>query len=87
MMKSGVLGVEDEIALSIYPNPAQDHINIAGMGQMTVRLLSLSGDVVSNTAFIDQITIDLGSLPQAMYLLEITNNSQQRTVRRIVKSN
>jgi hypothetical protein len=82
-----VLGIEDEIALSIYPNPAQDHINIVGKGQMSVRVLSLSGDVVSDTAFTDQITIDLGSLPQAMYLLEITNNSQQRTVRRIVKSN
>ncbi|MEQ8414044.1 MAG: Ig-like domain-containing protein [Imperialibacter sp.] len=81
-----VLGVEDEIALSIFPNPVQNQVNVLGKGQLTVRLLSLSGDVLKQIEFIDKISLDISSYAHGVYLLEITNNSQQRTVRRLIKS-
>jgi hypothetical protein len=55
-----LMGVEDEepLALNLYPNPAQDIINISGLNQATnYAIYSLDGRIVQNGEVLDQINI------------------------------
>lgn len=74
-----VLGV-DEITsnqLQVFPNPTQDQLNFQSPEQGTLSVLDLSGrTVLTSAASKGQNTIDVSSLPDGIYLLQLqTENS------------
>jgi len=74
--------------INIYPNPVVDHITIDVQGQLNyrARIFDLKGQLVFTSE--NQKIIEISSLPQGSYLLEIMDaESGHRVVERIVKIN
>lgn len=74
---------ENEIAaLKVYPNPTKDSFTVKGSGMKAVRLYNLLGQQVRmvDAQGNDEARLDVGDLPQALYVLEVItdhgNNSQ-----------
>jgi hypothetical protein len=73
------LSVDNELAdvLSVYPNPVQDELSIAGLdriaGEKSINLLSMTGQVVySQVAGNNAKTeLQIASLPPGLYVLDI----------------
>lgn len=81
-----VLGVADEIEVSIYPNPVQDFLHVRMQGSATLRLLDLSGHIILEKTFTDETFIDVRDLVIGVHLIEVVNH-QGRSVRKLVKDN
>ncbi len=58
----------------VYPNPAQDYINVASYGQKTVTITDLTGKVVKTLNTSANI-IDVSDLQSGVYTITITNSS------------
>lgn len=74
-----------DVKVRIYPNPADDFINIEVVGlsspsELSYRLLSLSGQIVKLNSKAgtgtQNLQISVGDLPSGMYLLEIEIDGQ-----------
>ncbi|MEP6794560.1 MAG: T9SS type A sorting domain-containing protein, partial [Saprospiraceae bacterium] len=76
--------------ISIYPSPAKDQLIIKFNGKelyvVKVTLFNLAGEVVFSSVenHSHELTIDISSLPNAMYIIEIDNN-ENRMIKQIVK--
>ncbi|MFN0213829.1 MAG: pre-peptidase C-terminal domain-containing protein [Saprospiraceae bacterium] len=76
-------------SLRIFPVPAQDEINVsatlAAEGDVSMRILSLAGQVVKEENLINspagelETTLDISSLPSGTYLLRFRANGQETT--------
>jgi hypothetical protein len=88
------LGESNQLVVNgLYPNPAGQQVFAEVAAQTTapvsVRVLTVEGKLVSTQAFesvtgVTTLQIELGQLPQGVYLLEFTQNGI-RTVERVVK--
>jgi hypothetical protein len=73
-------GVEEQNAnagFSIYPNPANDHITIAGLktdvGNYTVMIYDIAGRAVIPVQEVQNNSIDVSSLGNGVYLVQLKN--------------
>jgi bilirubin oxidase len=75
--------------LSIYPNPTEGKITIEGLGLKTVstiRILSIDGALIKEF-FYNKSSILKIDVPEkkGIYLLEITNTKDEKSIRKIIK--
>ncbi|HCX23850.1 MAG TPA: hypothetical protein DHN29_18150 [Cytophagales bacterium] len=84
--KEAILGFEEALEVSIYPNPTNQFVNIISEKVLTVSLHDLSGQEVLNSQKGKELTFDLQELPKGMYLL-VVREGDQITVQKILKSN
>ena len=81
-----VLGVEDEIEVTVYPNPVVDLLNVRVDGVAQLRVIDLSGHVLKEVAFTNETQVDVRDLVGGVHFIEITNE-KGRSVRKLVKNN
>ncbi len=80
------LKIATDKILNIYPNPVVDLLNVdfTGLeGEKTISVLTLEGKVMQSYKTKDTsiITLDLGQLPQGIYLCRFTNKTEIKTVK------
>ena len=64
-----------ELMVSIYPNPSNGIVNIAGSDNMEVSVFNCQGQIVVNQVMSDKLTqIDLSGLTKGIYFLRLTNS-------------
>ncbi|MBS1534533.1 MAG: T9SS type A sorting domain-containing protein [Bacteroidetes bacterium] len=73
-----------EGSLTIFPNPAQDEINIhfkENQSQMIAQMIDMQGRIVLHESFQNNqhFTLDIKNLPAGMYLLKIQTDKQTFT--------
>lgn len=72
--------------ISIYPNPATDHITIDGEHLIRAQIYSLGGAKVVDTPLASPTTsIDIHRLPAAVYLVKVTSAGNRVVVRKLIK--
>lgn len=74
--------------ISIYPNPADDFINVKMdvMGEYSIRILDSKGRTIKETNFTDSYILDIKEYAHGSYILEIYSPLNKEAVkRRIVK--
>ena len=74
-------------SFSIYPNPSQNTINIAGIPsdkKSTISIYSIDGKVLYSQAF-ESNQIDIAHLPAGNFFMTITNANGQSTVQQFEK--
>ena len=67
---TSVTDIENNNTFSIYPNPAQNKLNITGVGNFKVQIFNLNG-VELTPNFNNPKSIDTALLPNGFYLLKI----------------
>jgi len=86
--------VDGDLSLNLYPNPATDfaviELNHALPGQYNVNVYNAEGRKVSNsifeaTGFHTQATINTGNWATGIYLIQLSSNEQQKTIRLLKK--
>ena len=89
-----VLGLDDQNfdnAVGIYPNPADNFVNIAngsGLNLESVAIYDMNGRLVQNVKLGNaaiQNTIDVSNLASGVYIVQITGEQNAQTVKRLVK--
>ncbi len=85
---------DEELVFSVYPNPANNKINIEikGAGENTTfsyALFDINGKMISNKKITSQIeTIDVSSYPAAYYILNLQDGSGSKVgTYKILKQN
>ena len=78
-----------EASISVYPNPAEDHVTIhvpeGWQDAAVVSVVNAYGkSFISQTVTEKEYTLQLSSLPQGQYLIQVTHG-QSKTVKRIWK--
>ena len=73
------VGIEEstttEQALKAYPNPVSDQLTLQGEGMQHVRLITVTGACVYESAVKnDVVKIDMTSLPQGLYFLRVQSD-------------
>ena len=72
---SGVKEMNDEMEVSIAPNPAKDELRIKNyeLGIKTIKIYNLLSECVYNTTIkqLNTITIDIAYLPKGIYFIEV----------------
>ena len=76
-----------QVLIKIFPNPANDLLNITGLDQPAeMRLFSVTGHLLkTENGITDKIV--LSDLPPGLYLLELTQNHHLILRERVVKVN
>jgi len=78
-----------DVNITVYPNPFVSTLNIKSDGNDPIRIeaIDLQGNVISDQSFENgQGQMDLGNLPEAIYLLRVyDNNGKQLKVFKIQK--
>jgi hypothetical protein len=84
-----VLGIEQHknLQLSLYPNPANDVLNITTDDHEAVSLdvIDMQGRIVMQTVFQGATTLDVAQLPTSVYQLYL-HNANGTAVKRFVKN-
>lgn len=72
---------------SIYPNPAQNFVNISGISTMkSVKVLNLTGQVVySNVVNGQEVQINTGDMAEGMYLIQIETENGTSSQKLIIE--
>ena len=74
---------KDDDAISIYPNPAKDKLNVKGEEIQSVTMFNMVGQVVyHNGESQNNQIIDLGSMPSGIYMVKV-NTSGGETVKKV----
>lgn len=70
---NGFVGIETEqqLALTIYPNPTSDFLYINGSAQGEVSIYSISGQLMLRQAFDATTKIDLSQIESGVYLVRV----------------
>ncbi|MCQ2317014.1 MAG: T9SS type A sorting domain-containing protein [Bacteroidales bacterium] len=88
-IQAGYFGVDetDEIKANVYPNPSDGMVHIESNGIEKVEIINATGAVVWTYiyGYEDSVTIDLGELPDSIYLLKIKTRDGEGT-KRVVKT-
>ena len=77
---------ESQNELVIYPNPANDLLNINGIGEGNYSIFNILGEVIySNVVNHDKITIDISSLKSGKYFVQVERNGELSEMSSFVK--
>lgn len=79
-----VLGVMDEIAIEVYPNPVSRFVNVQVTGEASIRIMDLKGTVLTEQSFTNEIELNVENLKESIYLMEIRNVNGV-SVRKLIK--
>ena len=72
-------------ALLVYPNPVSDQLTLQGEGIQQVRLITVAGACIYESAVKDnELVIDMASLPRGLYFLSV-QTAEGTCVRKVVK--
>jgi len=71
----------------IYPNPAENILNVAGNSISRISMHSVLGQQVANLEYNDEKTIklDIGIYAKGVYFLKVYNNQQETTTLKFIK--
>lgn len=82
------LGLDEVVStfpFQLYPNPSQNQIKVSSLGNDTsdykLRILSISGQVVSETQFQSNASLDVTNLSRGMYFISLTNTETTFTTK------
>ncbi len=80
--------IEKEELIEIFPNPSNGIINITlkKAGNYNVDILDTKGRLISQRNFEKNIQIDLTKELKGLYLIQISSNEGNQTIRKIVKN-
>ena len=77
---------ESQNELVIYPNPANDMLNINGIGEGNYSIFNILGEVIYSHVFTqDNITIDISSLQSGKYFIQVERNGELSKMSSFVK--
>ncbi len=82
--KSNYTGITENLAtsISIWPNPAQDRINISGFtGQLHLNLRTLIGELIQSDVLGSEGSYTLPQLSSGLYLLELKLDDNTRVIK------
>lgn len=75
---------------SVYPNPTEGKITLefeSAQENLTVRIIALTGQLIHTESFFNSSNVEIElSAPGGVYILELTDNSANRNIVRIVKN-
>jgi len=75
----------EELGVAVYPNPAQDVVNIEGDGIAEVKIFNVQGKVVYSTTSLEyNNTIDIAHLASGVYQVEILS-AKGKSIVKLVK--
>lgn len=79
------IGLNEEIEnnFSLYPNPAQEFIQISGLnsGEITFSVFSLAGELIKKGKITSDETIDVSQLNKGVYLVNMFDGNQNSQVK------
>ena len=87
ILVSSQLGVSTNAlpTLAIYPNPVRDNLTITQEGNFVYQLVTLEGKVLVNGSGLNQKVIDMNEFAKGVYLLNVTANGQEVSVKVVVE--
>lgn len=79
--------LSSETAVSVYPNPFTEYVNIKGLDGETIRVVNISGQTIYSTISSNEteLRIDANSWPKGMYLVNLISKSGNTKNFKIVK--
>lgn len=83
---SGASIEENEIAFDIYPNPANNNVNINTTVAANVDIISITGALVASQKVVSgNNTINIAALPAGVYFVKITSENKITTQKLVVQ--
>lgn len=84
--QSLIVGEEEKHRISIYPNPANDFINVESEFKInTIQIYSTLGTLVKSYEKLSKNkTLDISSLPKGMYMLKV-NSAKKNSLFKLIK--
>lgn len=82
------LGTGQEVAISVYPNPASEYLFVRSNGSdVTVEILTLQGMMVQSAqVYANSVTrLDISALPKGIYLVKATGDGIRQATKLIVR--
>ena len=77
---------EELLEYVIFPNPSNSILNVDTLKEVDYRLVSLSGqEIFKGQINADNHTINISDLSRGIYLIQLTDNLGNTTVKKIVK--
>lgn len=76
---------ENELEVSIYPNPATTNVTISGIENGTVTIYAVSGEVVYGSKVNGTVTINTEDFNAGIYMIEVIENNVKANYKFIVK--
>jgi hypothetical protein len=76
--------VENEISISVYPNPATEKLTIQS-AKGVIEMTNLNGEVVSTQEHQGKTTIDVSNLPSGFYLIHLVSEHKIATNKVVIK--
>jgi hypothetical protein len=70
-----LVGNESKEAISIYPNPTQDQVNIEFQGYFTYTITDLIGNQVVQSSAMNRASLDLRALASGSYFIQIKSDA------------
>ena len=71
----------------IHPNPTNGSITINGYNIKTIEVINVCGQtVLKNPCNSNEVTIDLGNMPEGVYFIRITDDKSRKFSEKIVKN-
>ncbi len=72
---TAVNNINDNVKLSLFPNPMQNQLNIAGIeGKATVSVFSIGGKLLLSSNIVNNQSVDVSSLTKGSYLITVSSN-------------
>ncbi|SMG35299.1 Por secretion system C-terminal sorting domain-containing protein [Marivirga sericea] len=79
-----ILGIDNKIEVSVYPNPVRDFVNVQIPGKAVARIIDVNGTVLKEESFTDNLKLNISALHSNMYFLEISN-AKGKAMKKLVK--
>ncbi|MCH2225151.1 MAG: glycine-rich protein [Crocinitomicaceae bacterium] len=82
---SNVAGISNSSVdnFNLYPNPSKDIVTITFEGQFTYYVFNILGEIVATASVVDKETLDLSSLKNGVYFVEVSDGEKKQTVKLI----
>jgi hypothetical protein len=87
LVSVGIEPLFDKLGLSVYPNPANDVINIVlDKATASLSIHSVTGQLISQyESFTGKKTIDVSELPAGLYILKFVNDTKVYSTRLLIE--
>ena len=76
---------ENTLDFALYPNPSNDYIQLTSVFSGELTILDLSGRVLGNHPFNENLFVDLTSFETQVLIVEIVSNGK-KVIRRVIKN-